>query len=494
MVLSINKKVLDSILTFRNKTLFVDYTQALEVTYESFGQKVCKVMGVLEAYEIAEGEVVALIANNSVDHIVWTYGVMLYGAVVMPLNPKLSQTEISYLTEHANPRLIVNDGSEHKSLASIYIKEYENEEYSSSNYLNRILNSNGDEHGGLLIYTSGTTGKPKGVFLNLSNIYHNTMTAIESFNYNKEHTTLCLLPLFHTFGFISDVSTMLFAGGSSVIMDVFDASAVSNITKAIKTYDVNSFSAVPLIFELLIKLKCNLKQTSMKFCIAGAAPLSKSTSERFFEAFQFEIIPAYGLTETTCFCLITPMHDIRYGSAGKAANIAIKVISEHDHELPANEIGEIIVQGPSVITEGYFKDDRECYSVNYPGWFKTGDLGYYDDENYFYITGRKKNMVIKGGEKIYLEDVDKFISTVSGVKDNASIRVEDTLIDKIACFIVRENEDTLDEHDLKKYIVEHLGKLKCPDLIFFVEEIPRTATNKVRIAQLQDEIRSKATL
>lgn len=491
MMTSITSKVVNSIFKFSNKTLFIDHIQGLEVTYESFGQKISKVMGLLDTHKIADGEVVAIIADNSVDYIVWTYGIILYGAIAMPLNPKLSQTEITYLTAHANPRLIVTDGSNYNS---IDIKSYEREDYNLLR-LENLLRSNKEKSGGLLIYTSGTTGKPKGVLLNGSNIVHNTMTAIESFNYSSDHTTLCILPLFHTFGFISDVSTMIFTGGSSVIMNVFEASAVSEISKVISKYNVNSFSAVPLIFEILIKLKCNLNQPSMKFCIAGAAPLLSSTSERFFEAFQFEIIPAYGLTETTCFCLITPMEKIRYGSAGKPANISIKVISENDQELPFNEIGELIVQGPNVITEGYYKDDRDCYAVSYPGWFRTGDLGYYDEDNYFYITGRKKNMVIKGGEKIYLEDIDKYLSTIPEIRDSASIRIEKTLLDQVACFIVKESDNSnLTEEFLKHIMIEHLGKLKCPDRIIFVEEIPRTATNKVKIAQLQDEIRSIAIL
>ncbi|HEX8090924.1 MAG TPA: AMP-binding protein [Blastocatellia bacterium] len=476
----------ESIQKFGDKVLFVDQVTGEEVSFSAFGRMLAQVAALLGREGVREGDVVTLISENSVDLAVLLYGIILHGAIAKPLNPKLTPTEILNLLEHSGSRLILSD-------RDVPLDGFTGRLINTSSYrdympgdTDRVLAKNiNDAAGALLVYTSGTTGQPKGILLNRRNITTNVLTAIEWFSLDSRHSKLCILPLFHTFGFISDLSTMIFCGGKVAILPTFDLSRLKLIEAALLEQKVNSFSAVPLIFNTMNSLNLKINQGSMRFCISGAAPLSDKVATAFYESYGVRIIPAYGLTETTCFCTISPVDKIIKGSIGVPANIKIKVVSDDETVLGPRQVGELIVQGESVIEGGYFRSSVECYSSVHTGWFKTGDLGYFDEEGYFFITGRKKNMAIRGGEKVYLEDIDRCLGDLDGVIDSATVRVEDKMIEKIACFVVLDKDSGLVADDIMRFIKDRVGKSKCPDAIVFHDSIPRTATNKIKIGELQ---------
>jgi acyl-CoA synthetase (AMP-forming)/AMP-acid ligase II len=224
----------------------------------------------------------------------------------------------------------------------------------------------------------------------------------------------------------------------------------------------------------------------MRFCVSGAAPLRESTAAEFLAAYKFPIIPAYGLTETTCFATISPPGRIKPRSAGIPAAVTARVTRNDGEEAATCEIGELQLSGESVMQQAYFKSEIECFHGDDKKWFKTGDLGYRDEEGYIYITGRKKNMVIRGGEKIYLEDVNACLAEMKSLADSASIRFEEDGEDKIVTFIVPHESVTVTEFEIRTFIEKQLGRLRVPDLIMFTAGIPRTSTNKIKIRELQE--------
>lgn len=476
----------ESIQKFGNKVLFIDQVSGEEVSFSAFGRMLAQVAALLEREGVSDGDVVTLISENSVDLAILLYGIILHGAIAKPLNPKLTSAEIMNLLQHSGSRVILSD-------RDVSLDGFDGKLISISAFrdcrpgdTDRVPAKNIDDTAGaLLVYTSGTTGQPKGILLNRRNITSNVLTAIEWLSLDSRHAKLCILPLFHTFGFISDLSTMIFCGGMVVILPTFDLSRLKLIETALVEHQVNSFSAVPLIFNTMHSLNLKISQGSMRFCVSGAAPLSDKVATAFYESYGIPIIPAYGLTETTCFCTISPVDKIVKGSIGVPANIKINVVSDDETILGPRQVGELIVQGESVIEGGYFKSLAECYSSVHTGWFKTGDLGYFDEEGYFFITGRKKNMAIRGGEKVYLEDIDRCLGDLDGVIDSATVRVEDKMIEKIACFVVLDKNCGLIADDIMRFIKDRVGKSKCPDAIVFHDSIPRTATNKIKIGELQ---------
>ncbi|HXA84884.1 MAG TPA: class I adenylate-forming enzyme family protein [Candidatus Dormibacteraeota bacterium] len=471
---------------YKDKVLFIQPASRERLTFGDFAAAVGGVARLLREHNVKKGDVVTLVAANSIDLSVMLYGAMAYGAIAKPLNPKVTPEELSSLLQHSGSSIVFTDC---QSIAPGWQGQYVDIDayrcYSDGDSFPES-DAKGDDPA-LLIYTSGTTTQPKGVLLTHGNIVHNVLTAIQAFQLDHAHTKLCILPLFHMFGFISDLSTMVFCGGTTVILDTFDITKLSSVEASVHEYGVNSFSAVPLMFDLFLRFGCDLAGPRMKFCVSGAAPLRQATAAEFLERYKFPIVPAYGLTETTCFSTISPLGEIRSKSAGRPANINIRVAREDGAQLPPYEIGELLHSGPSVMRHGYFRSAIDCfYSDSGVQWFRSGDLGYYDPEGYIYITGRKKNMVIRGGEKIYLEDVDGCLAERSEIADSATIRFEEDGTEKIASFVVLREGAAFTAADIRAFITRRLGALRSPDVVIFSARIPRTSTNKVKIRELQE--------
>lgn len=482
---TINDCLMQAVDRQKEKILFIEPSSGETLTFSGFAGAMGGVHRVLAQHRVGQGDAVTLIAANSIDLVVMLYGVMTFGAIAKPLNPQITAAELEKIMAHSGSTIVFAD-------RQIDMRQFQGDYLDISGWrqnqgVEHLRSSIEQTHTpALLIYTSGTTSQPKGVVLSHGNIVHNVMTAKRFFALDDRHTTLCILPLFHTFGFISDLSTMAFCGGTTVILDTFDVTKLSAVQAAVHDYPVKSFSAVPLMFELFLRFGCDLAGGHMKFCVSGAAPLRENTAAEFLETYKFPIIPAYGLTETTCFATISPMNGIRPRSAGIPAAVTTRITRDDGSEAAIGEIGEILMAGESVMQQGYFKSDTDPFFEDKIRWFKTGDLGFRDKDGYIYITGRKKNMVIRGGEKIYLEDLNSCLAQMGSLVDNASIRFEEDGEDRIATFVVPHDGATVTEFEVRNFVESHLGRLRTPDLVLFRAAIPRTATNKVKIRELQE--------
>jgi acyl-CoA synthetase (AMP-forming)/AMP-acid ligase II/ferredoxin len=478
-----------SIERFGDRTFLVDAEKGKGTSYLEFGRSLMAVKGLLASLGVGPGDVVAIESENSSDLAISILGVIDAGAIAMPLNPKLTQAERDKLLAHSGAKAIFAEGCP----ASCPVPFYPLSGMATASKPEGIPEIPRDGRGGgLLIYTSGTTGLPKGVLLSSRVMEKNIQAAIDAFGLDGTHRKLCLLPLFHTFGFISDLCAMAFCGGVTVIQKTFDLGRISEVGRAIREYRVDSFSAVPLIFDLLLRMEADLGDGTLRYCVSGAAALSERTRIGFERAYGVKIIPAYGLTECTCFCAISPPSRIRPGSVGLAAGVDFAILDEEEKPLRPGCTGEVAVRGPSVMEGGYFRNDLPCFARKMPGYFKTGDLGYLDEDGYLFITGRKKNMVIRGGEKIYLEDVDRCLLEIEGVKDAATVKAGDGEIETVVSFLVAEEGSDLSVPEVRERILALIGPQKCPDRFVFVGNIPRTPTNKVKIRELADFAREFA--
>jgi len=476
---------------YRDKVFLIEPSTGETLTFAEFGSSLGGVHRLLREHGVSPWDVVTLIAGNSIDLVVMLFGVITYGAIAKPLNPQVTPVELQNLLLHSGSSLVC--GNHHINIPGFTGKYLDIDSYRQSRDQEFLVSLDKEEDPALLIYTSGTTSQPKGVLLSHRNIIHNTNTAIRFFALDQTHSKICILPLFHTFGLISDLATMALSGGTTVVLDTFDITKLSFVEAAIHQYPINSFSAVPLMFDLFLRLNCDLSGKHMKFCVSGAAPLRESTAGEFFQRYNFPIVPAYGLTETTCFATISPPGRIKVKSAGISAAVTVRVTRSDGHEAGPREIGELLVAGESVMPRGYFKGSSDCFGGPNNGWFKTGDLGYSDEEGYIYITGRKKNMIIRGGEKVYLEDVDICLTEMNAIADSATIRFEEDGTEKIAVFAVRREGKQLATDDVTSYIGQKLGSLRTPDVVIFSARIPRTSTNKVKIRELQELVHQAST-
>lgn len=479
-----------SLRTHKDKVFLIEPSTGETLTFAEFGFALGGVQRLLQEHGVSPGDVVTLIAGNSIDLVVMLYGVMTYGAIAKPLNPQVTPVELQNLLLHSGSSLVCADHP--IDIPGFSGKSIDIDAYRQIRGREALIGLDKADDPAMLIYTSGTTSQPKGVLLSHGNIVHNTLTAIRFFSLDHTHAKICILPFFHMFAVISDLSTMALSGGTTVVLDTFDITKLSFIEAAIHQYPIHSFSAVPLMFDLFIRLNCNLAGKHMKYCISGAAPLSESTAAEFFQKYHFPIVPAYGLTETTCFATISPPERIRARSAGVPAGVSVRVTLADGREAAPHEIGELLMAGESVMQQGYFKGSADCFGGPENKWLKTGDLGYRDEDGYIYITGRKKNMIIRGGEKIYLEDVDACLRDMPAISDSATIRFDEDGTEKIAAFVVPREGIQLASHEVMGYIGQKLGSLRIPDVVIFSARIPRTSTNKVKIRELQELVHRAA--
>jgi acyl-CoA synthetase (AMP-forming)/AMP-acid ligase II len=487
---TLSHSLAQSLRTYKDKIFLIEPSTGETLTFAEFGSALGGVQHLLQEHGVNAGDVVTLVAGNSIDLVVMLYGVMTYGAVAKPLNPQVTPVELQNLLVHSGSSLLCMD--HRMNVAGFTGKYLDIDAYRQSRGREFLISLDDEDDPALLIYTSGTTSRPKGVLLSHRNIIHNTATAIRFFSLDHTHAKICILPLFHMFGLISDLSSMALSGGTTVVLDTFDITKLSFIEAAIHQYPINSFSAVPLMFDLFVRLNCDLSGMHMKYCVSGAAPLRESTAAEFFQKYKFPIIPAYGLTETTCFATISPPERIKARSAGIPAAVSVRVTRGDGREAGPYEIGELLLAGESVMQQAYFKSSANCFGGPGHKWFKSGDLGYRDEDGYIYVTGRKKNMIIRGGEKIYLEDVDACLMEMPAIADSATIRFEEEGTEKIAAFVVPREGIQLLPDEVMSYVSRKLGSLRAPDVVIFSLRIPRTSTNKVKIRELQELVHRAA--
>lgn len=484
------KMLLDSMRGAWFANALIDFRSGKESTYRELAADIAACLVRFETMGIGQGDVVAIVSENCHEMVAFMYAVIIAGAKIAPLNPKLSPEESGNILRHSEAKLVcIRSLSDRDSLPSDTTTCELSEFFAGREGIGfeefELVTRKTAKEGGLLIYTSGTTGRPKGVIISSNSIAHNVASVLEVLQPDEGHRRLCLLPLFHTFGFISDVSMSLLSGASVVVMRSFDVTQVQEIEEAIWRHKPNSFSAAPLIFEILEKMDCAIGPSSLKYLISGAAPLSEETRLAYESKYQTSILPAYGLTETTCFCTLSRPGRIVPKSTGKPVGIDLIVVDEISNPVLPMIPGEVVVRGGSVFSGRYYKSDLDI-RVEGTDYIRTGDIGYLDEEDNLFLVSRIKNMAIRGGEKVYLDDLDSFARKYEFVSDIAHVKVEAENIDNIHCFYV-ENPG-FDLQSFQAWLVSGIGAQKFPDQFHSIRVIPRTPTNKVKIGELSARI------
>lgn len=343
----------------------------------------------------------------------------------------------------------------------------------------------------LLMYTSGTTGKPKGVLLSHSNLIAGGRNVVVGHELRASDRALCVLPLYHINGLCVTLFGPLVAGASLVLPERFSTSAFWSL---IDEHRCTWFSVVPTQIAYLLRDADSQKTTEnfqtavvkrplLRFGRSASAPLSADVHGAFEQRFAIPMIETMGLTETAAQIVTNPMPpgQRKLGSPGLPVGDEVIIVDKQMQELPAGMEGELLVRGPNVM-QRYFKNVQATKEtlIN-DGWLRTGDLGSKDEDGYLYITGRLKELIIKGGENIAPREIDDALYQHADVVEAAAFarscknfgqRVE-------AAVALRENS-SLHESDLMALCVERLGAFKCPDKIHFLEELPKGPSGKIQ--------------
>ena len=339
-----------------------------------------------------------------------------------------------------------------------------------------------------LIYTAGTTGRPKGVMHTHYSLYSNAKMQIDTVKLPSGLTRIGVLPLCHSYGIAGMNNVAMKGGGKTILMNSFD---IDKIFQAIEKYKAEIIGAVPTMFVYMLLHPDPQKYdlSSMKWWISGSAPLTLDTWTSFKDKFGCEIIEGWGLTEAGANNSVNPLDgEKKIGSIGlPMKGTKVKIVNDAGEEVPAGEEGEIIISGP-MLMKGYWNNPEETAAVLRDGWLYTGDVGHIDEDGYIFITERKKDLIIKGGENISSREVEEVLYRHPKVSEAAVIGIKDPVYgEEIKAFVVLKPGETASPEEIIEHCVKTLKRFKSPKVVEFMDALPKNLVGKI----LKKELREK---
>ena len=489
------------------------YAEKRNITNAELLERVDTFARFLELSGIGYKDKVALILNNSEYFIIALYAATKIGAIVVPINNFLKKEELEYILNDCEAKLLVTASSFEKELDDVFEHtqiekavwcdnhtKLDERNFCFDEVLNRhsiheeLSHTPELDDTAIIIYTSGTTGHPKGAMLSFRNILSNSVTGSVRFNISSKDRFIVYLPMFHSFTL--SIMIMLPLYNNCAIVLVKSIFPFSNVLKQVLLKRVTVFLGAPQIYNALNKAKIPwyfMWFNSIRCFVSGSAPLSEQVLIDFKKKFtKATMLEGYGLSECSPAVSINPFDKQKILSVGLPLHsYSVKIVDDELVELPIGEIGELIVKGDCVM-QGYYNNPTATDETIVNGWLKTGDLAKIDDEGYIYIVDRKKDMIISKGINIYPREIEELLYKIDEVDSAAVVGIADeTKDEKIAAFIqLKEDIDasTVNKQDIRNYLKEHLANFKIPKYIYFIDELPKNATNKVLKRKLKEDI------
>jgi len=496
MFVSIVHSLQEVVATYPDNIAIVDGKN--RCSYDELWSEVAACACVLKQLGLSKGDRVALYMNNSASFVSSYYGIIACGAVVVALNTTAKGTDIKNWLQHSGAqfliaekklyrpiesgvdgmtqiqRIVIDDGGKNrpweKRLLGVSVTSFQPELLSA-------------EMPVAIIYTSGTTGQPKGVTLSHGNYVANLSEVITYLSLSSSDSILNILPFYYSYG-NSILHTHLLTGATIVLENDFMYPVKS--LKKIADMKITGFSGVPATFLILLN-KTTLTDydlSSLRYVTQAGGPMPPSSIRKFIGLLDHvSFFVMYGQTEATArLTYLEPTKLLeRMGSVGKPLNgVQIEIRDESSDVVDPGIEGELYVSGPNIMS-GYWKNKTLTEQVIVNGFLKTGDLGYKDDDGYIFLTGRRADMIKVGGNRISPLEVEELVHQLAGVEQVAATGVADELLGQvIKLTIVRNKGSNLNERAIKAYCREHLALYKVPKFISFVDDLPKTASGKVK--------------
>lgn len=463
-----------------------------QFTYKEFQTKVAMLATMLLAKGLHKGDVVSLLMPNSVEYVIAYFACWQIGALAGPVNSLLKAQEIAYIVSNSEAKALLVHSQFlplieplRPQLAALRtVIQFDNEAEVTGEFVSAAIPgaevSLDDE--AIIIYTSGTTGKPKGCLLTHRNLIANARQVSQWLGFGREDRLLTIMPLFHMNAVSVTTMAALYAGGSTVVSTKFSA---SRFWQTISEYQITSFGSVATMLSLLLKtypegVPKEFHTKQLRFAMCGSAPVPAEVMRQFEETFHCLVIEGYGLSESTCRSTFNPPDKRRRpGSCGLPIGNEMRIVDEEDKDVSDGTLGEIVLRGNNIL-KGYFKNPEATEIAFRNGWFHTGDIGYRDQDGFYYIVDRKSDMIIRGGENIYPREIDEVLYQHPLVAAAAVVGVPDNLYgEEVAAFVVTREGAKLSGDELIEFCKARLADYKCPKTIRFVKDIPKGPTGKL---------------
>ncbi|MGH2544005.1 MAG: acyl-CoA synthetase [Ardenticatenaceae bacterium] len=490
-----------------DKVALIDAATGREFTYAQFNERASRFAEFLrDEWRIQAGERVAILAHNSSELFETLYGCAKIGAILVPLNWRLTVPELEHIVRDCTPRALIYDppfatqanalrasgGIERMMTLGTELQQDE------SGYEQALVGTSGQslampvhrlDEVWHILYTSGTTGRPKGVLQTFAMVFYNALNMGLALDLTSNDTTLNLLPCFHTGGLNLLTNPTFHVGGTAIIQRSFDAGETLQLLSERAT----AFFGVPAVYLFLSQHQDFERSdlSRMRSWSCGGAPVPVSLLERYAQR-GIHVQQGFGMTETgpTVFVLDKAHVLSKNGSVGKPQMyVEVRIVDRTGRDAPPGEMGELLVKGPG-ITPGYWQLPDVTAAVIEDGWLHTGDVARCDEDGFYYIVDRWKDMYISGGENVYPAEIENVLYAHPAIAEAAVIAVPDERWGEVGqAVIVVKPDHTLSADEVIEFCQGKLARYKVPKSVRFADALPRNAAGKV----LKIELRQRAT-
>ncbi len=437
---------------------------------------------------VLPGEIISIILKNSIEYVLFYLATLRIGCVINPYPYNLESKDVIRYLENVKPKLLFC----HK----IHYEYMKNSAQSKvilvdDDFIDKLDRSERhtdfkpeQKSPACVYYSSGTTGNPKSVVFSHKNMLTNISSICRGFKFNEQETHLIILPMGHTASVNYSFLPCTLLGGTLIITESF-WKIKQKFWNLIKKFDITYVELVPSILVALLYIRYDKDDYSgikkLKFIGCGSAPLPVELQNKIYQKFGLKVANLYGLSETGPTHVDYPLDEgWKPGSIGKPLDVnQVNIVDKNGNILEHDQVGEIVVRGENVFI-GYHNNKKIYDQLVVDGCFYTGDLGYKNKDGVFYFTGRKKDLIIKGGINISPDEIDEVIFKLDEVKEATTVGMEDEYLgEKIITYIVLKDGKKLNDEQVKNFCKKFLSKEKIPDVVKFVESLPKGPSGKI---------------
>ncbi|MCB2188037.1 MAG: long-chain fatty acid--CoA ligase [Deltaproteobacteria bacterium] len=473
-------------------------------SFSQLHQRCTKLAGAMLAAGLCRGQRVALLFFNGAPFVETYLAAVKVGLVATPINFRLVAGEVRFLLEDSQAaalfhgpefaplvaeirdqcpalRLVVSPGGSGRT------QDYES--FLAAGTEEYPIPALTEQDQCQIMYTSGTTGRPKGAVITHGNVLWNLVNTILGREDKPDQVSVVVGPLYHTAALNNHFTIQVALGGTSVLISKFDP---AGLLATIERERVNVISGSPAFYQLLMQQPgaWEYDRSSITKCTAGADKLLAETKRQLMEFFPNirGVYDVYGCTEASpCITILSALESAtKHGSVGRALPLTqVRLVDELDRPVPPGQVGELVCRGPNVM-QGYHEQPQASAEALQRGWLHTGDLAYVDEEGFYYIVDRKKDMIVSGGENIYPRELEEVLLTHPDIHDVAVVGQPDPLWgESVKAVLVRRPGSSLSEQEVVEFCRSRLASYKKPRLVEFVDELPRNPSGKVLKRQLR---------